>query len=229
MARATRVNAGGYVYHALNRANGHSPIFENDGDYKDFEEILEEAVEKFNMRLLAYSLMPNHWHLVLYPREDGDLSTFMAWITNTHTRRWHAFRENDGDGHLYQGRFKSFICQDNEYLLTLIRYVERNPQKARLVKRAEEWRWGSVWRRIFGTAEHQKMLSPWPIDYPQGYLAFLNDPQTAEEEERIELSEKRSIPFGGETWVESTIKEFGLESTMRGRGRPKKGTAPFLR
>lgn len=89
MPRITRVDVGGEMYHVLNRANARVQIFDNNDDYQQFEEILEEAVEKFNMRLFAYCVMPNHWHLVLYPKHDGDLQRFMSWLTNTHTRRWH--------------------------------------------------------------------------------------------------------------------------------------------
>ena len=89
MARLVRIKVGGYIYHVLNRANARACIFNNDKDYQSFEAILEDAVIKFDMRLLSYSLMPNHWHLVLYPKNDGDLVKFMSWLTITHTKRWH--------------------------------------------------------------------------------------------------------------------------------------------
>lgn len=139
MSRIERVDVGDYVYHVLNRANARVQIFDIEADYVVFEQILEEAVKKFDMRLLAYCLMPNHWHLVLYPKKDGDLARFMAWLTNTHTRRWHVSKGTVGQGHLYQGRYKSFICEKNEYLLTLLRYVERNAKRANIVVRAEKW------------------------------------------------------------------------------------------
>lgn len=86
MPRIERIDVGGYVYHILNRANARAQIFDTSDDYLQFEEVLEEAVEKFNMRVLAYCIMPNHWHLVLYPKNDGDLRLFMNWLSNTHTR-----------------------------------------------------------------------------------------------------------------------------------------------
>ena len=89
MPRRPRVATGGDVYHALNRAVGRSTIFEKAGDYAAFEQVLEEAREQVEMRLLSFCVMPNHWHLVLWPREDGDLSTYLCWLTNAHTRRWH--------------------------------------------------------------------------------------------------------------------------------------------
>ena len=89
MSRLLRNDVGDYVYHVLNRANARVQIFDNNNDYEQFEHILDEAVEKYDMRLLAYCIMPNHWHLLLHPKNDGDMSVFMRWLTNTHTRRWH--------------------------------------------------------------------------------------------------------------------------------------------
>ena len=113
------------MYHALNRANARTPIFETDEDYAAFERVLALAVTRHDMRLLAYCVMPNHFHLLLWPRADGDLSAFMRWTTLTHTQRWHARRRTAGSGHLYQGRFKSFPVQSDEHFLTVCRYVER--------------------------------------------------------------------------------------------------------
>src|SRR5687768_11549777 len=105
MGRPLRAAAGGHVYHALNRANARLRIFFTDDDYAAFERVLAEGVARFDTRLCAYCLMPNHWHLVLWPRADGELSAFVRWVTLTHTQRWHARRRNAGSGHLYQGRF----------------------------------------------------------------------------------------------------------------------------
>ena len=223
MARVIRTDVGNQIYHILNRANARATIFESDAEYKLFESVLEEAVEKFDMRVLGYCLMPNHWHLALFPKKDGDLSLFMSWLTNTHTRRWHVATDTVGHGHLYQGRYKSFLCQADNHFLTLIRYVERNAKKANLVKRAEQWRWSSVWRRVSGTKEQRKLLSSWPLNEPANYLTFLNEPQTTLEEEAIERSEEKNIPFGGDRWMSGIVKKYGLEQTLRSVGRPKKG------
>jgi putative transposase len=152
MGRALRAVAGGYVYHVLNRANARMRIFDKPKDYEAFENILTEAVERVKMRVLAYCVMPNHWHLVLWPREDGDLSTFVGWVTLTHTQRWHAHRHSVGSGHVYQGRFKSFLVESDEYLWAVCRYVERNALRAGLSRRAQEWRWSSLWRREGGVS-----------------------------------------------------------------------------
>jgi putative transposase len=145
MGRPHRAAEGGFVYHVLNRANARLSIFDDDGDYEAFERVLLQAVERTETRLLAYCLMPNHWHLVVWPWEDGELSRFVGWLTLTHTQRWHAHRHSAGCGHVYQGRFKSFPIQQDEHLYSVGRYVERNALRANLV-RAEQWRWGSLFR-----------------------------------------------------------------------------------
>jgi putative transposase len=105
------------------------------------EKILSEAHDRVGLRIAAYSLMPNHWRLLLWSRQDGELSEAMRWITVTHTQRWYAHRHTAGTGPVYQGRFKSFPVQTDEHFLTVARYVERNALRANFVQRAEEWRW----------------------------------------------------------------------------------------
>ena len=162
------------VYHVLNRANAQMPIFEKPEDYDAFERILDEAVRRVRMRLLAYCAMPNHWHMVVWPREDGDLSAFVGWLTLTHTQRWHAHRHSVGTGHVHQGRFKSFLVESDEHLWTVCRYVERNALRAGLCACAEEWRWSSIWRRASGDAECRAALCEWPIAIPKDWLRRVN-------------------------------------------------------
>lgn len=224
MGRPLRVDVGDHVYHILNRANARGRLFAKKGDYALFESVLAEAKERVDMRIMAYCIMPNHWHLVLYPRADGDLTEFMAWLTLTHTQRWHAYHGTAGSGHLYQGRYKSFLCEDDAHFLTVARYVERNPKRAELVMKAEDWQWSSAWRRQHGSSEQKKLLDEWPVPMPRNYLAFLNEPQTAAELESIRTAIQRGNPFGSMDWVERAIREFGLEATVRPKGRPKKGS-----
>lgn len=224
MPRVNRVDVANQIYHVLNRANARMQIFDNDKDYQLFEEVLEEAKEKFDMKVLAYSIMPNHWHLILYPKNDGDLQVFMRWLSMTHTQRWHVKKQTSGQGHIYQGRYKSFICQDDPHFLALVRYVERNPKKANLVKKVEDWRWGSVWRREKGTERQKKLLSGWVIDEPGDYLKYLNKLQSEDEEKAIQNAILRGCPYGQDDWKNRILKKFKLESTVRSRGRPKKGS-----
>ena len=224
MPRPERTDYGGYVYHVLNRANARVQIFDSDDDYRVFEDVLADAIDRVGMRLLSYCLMPNHWHLVVYPRKDGDLARCLHWLTMTHTQRWHVAHNTVGQGHLYQGRYKSFLCQTDAHFLQLVRYVERNARRANLVMRAEDWQWSSVWRRERGTAEQRAMLSPWSVDPPRHYIHWLNEPQSAAEEEAIGRSIQRGNPFGSDLWTERMVRRFGLQATLQTRGRPKKGS-----
>jgi putative transposase len=224
MARVLRGATGGMIYHVLNRANVRARIFEKGADYEAFEKVLEQSCERLPMRVLAYCLMPNHWHLVLWPEEnrDRDLSEFMRWLTVTHTQRWHAHHRTSGMGHLYQGRFKSFPVQDDGHFLTVCRYVERNALRAGLVTRAEDWRWGSMCRRTSGTPEQAKLLAEWPVERPPTWADDVNLPQSDAEMEALRKCVKRGQPFGDNAWVTRTAKHLELEPSLRPRGRPRK-------
>ncbi len=221
MPRRPRLAAGDLAYHVLNRRVGRLPLFEKPTDYIAFEKILAEAHTQTRIRLAAYCLMPNHWHLLLWPRQDGELSEVLRWITVTHTQRWHAHHHTAGTGPVYQGRFKSFPVQTDEHFLTVARYVERNALRATLVDRAEAWQWSSLWRRAQAKAELTTWLGAWPVERPRDWLARVNRPQTASELESIRVSVQRGRPFGESTWVRRIAKRFGMESTLRPRGRPK--------
>ena len=175
MGRPKRAADGGLVYHVLNRANARMTICEDDEDYAAFEQVLEEAVERTQMRLLAYCVLPNHWHLVIWPRDDGELSRFTGWLTLTHTQRWHAHRHSTGSGHVYQGRFKSFPVQEDEHFYTVCRYVERNALRANLAPGAERWRWGSLHRWKHGTAKEKSLLAAWPLPRWPGWVEHVTD------------------------------------------------------
>lgn len=216
MGRPLRTTTADIVYHVLNRANARRTLFEDNGDYAAFERILTQACARVPMRLLAYCVMPNHWHLVVWPRADGDLSRFMNWLTLTHTQRWHQHRHTVGEGHVYQGRFKSFPVETSEYLLTVCRYVERNPVRAGLVERAEEWRWSSAGTR--GAVP----LQDWPIARPADWLHWVNKDETNDRLDAVRRSVLKGQPFGSEPWVERMVAQWNLGATLRERGRPKK-------
>jgi putative transposase len=222
MPKPPRIAVGGVVYHVLNRANGRAKIFFEQGDYAAFERVLAKALDRTPMRLLSYCLMPNHWHLVLWPRDDGDLSRFMGWLTLTHAARWQAAHGTVGWGHLYQGRFKSFPVQTDAHFLTVCRYVERNALRAGLVAKAEDWRWGSLWGRRHGDVESKALLSAWPVAIPANWLKFVNQPMREAELMDIRDCVNRGRPYGTEAWIRTAAARLGLESTLRPRGRPMK-------
>jgi len=221
MPRRPRLAAGDLAYHVLNRRVGRLPLFEKSADYAAFEKILAEAHDQTRIRIAAYCLMPNHWHLLLWPRRDGELSEVLRWITVTHTQRWHAHHRTAGTGPVYQGRFKSFPVQTDAHFLTVARYVERNALRAKLVTRAEDWQWSSGWRRTQGDPKLRVWLSAWPVERPRDWGFRVNRPQTASELEALRVSVQRGRPFGADAWVRRMAKRFGMESTLRPRGRPR--------
>jgi putative transposase len=222
MPRRARSIQGGLVYHVLNRANGRLALFRKETDYGAFERVVEEAHEREPLRILAYCAMPNHWHWVVWPETDGQVSEFFRWLTVTHTQRWHAHYHTSGTGHLYQGRFKSFPVETDEHLYAVLRYVERNPVRAELVPRAEAWRWSSAWRFYHGDVAARRLLCPWPIPRPRDWLNRVNRAETKGELEALRRSLQRGQPFGSEAWCAQIVRQLGLESTMRSPGRPKK-------
>jgi putative transposase len=209
------------VFHVLNRGVGRMRLFHSEADFAAFENILEDVLAVQPMRVCAYCLMPNHWHLVLWPKEDGDLATFMQRLTVTHVTRWQRHKKKVGHGHVYQGRFKSFPISTDEYFHQLVRYVERNALRANLVTRAEEWRWSSLWRRESGTAEQRACLSPWPVAMPSRWVKLVNQPETEAELAALRRCVNRGQPYGSHSWVQKCVERLGLESTIRPRGRPK--------
>jgi putative transposase len=206
-------------YHVLNRGNGGAGVFLDDEDYAAFLRLLGEASERVPMRLLAYCLMPNHFHLVLWPRGDGDLSRWMQWLMTSHVRRYH--RHYQSSGHVWQGRFKAFPIQEDEHLLTVMRYVERNPVRAKSipVRKAQNWRWSSA---SASKGVEKPPLDPGPVARGEAWLEHVNRPQTEAELRGLRASLIRGRPFGTERWQRRTIGKLGLESTLRPRGRPRK-------
>jgi putative transposase len=214
------------VFHVLNRANNRDQIFATPGDYLAFLRVLSDSLDKKPMRILSYCLMPNHWHLLLWPRRDGELGEFLQTVTTTHVRRWRLFRQNVGSGHLYQGTYKSFPVEDDDHYYSVSRYVERNALRAGLVERAEDWRWGSLWQRRQRVApDDYPLLNQWPLPIPRNWISIVNRPETQAELDALRTSVRRGRPFGSKAWQNRTAKRLGLESTFRSRGRPKQAAA----
>jgi putative transposase len=208
------------VYHVLNRAVGRTRIFRSQRDFEAFERVIEQAKARVPVRVLAWCVMPNHWHLVLWPRGDGDLSEFMRWLTVTHTQRWHAAHGTAGAGPLYQGRFKSFPIQEDDHLQTVLRYVERNPLRANMVDDAADWRWSSLWHRL--NVKQGGLVDDGPLPLPRRWRQRVQSPQTDAELDALHRSVTRGAPLGDAAWQARTAKRLDLQSTLRPRGRPRK-------
>ena len=216
MPRRPRFAQAGYVFHVLNRGAGRQTLFETDGDYDAFVSLLEQARQKVKMRILAFCVMPNHWHLLLWPEHDDALSEYMRWLTVTHSQRWHARRRTAGTGPVYQGRFKSFPVQEDQHFLGVCGYVERNALRGSLCARAELWKWSSAWASRENACA--VTLSPWPVARPADWQAYLNEPQSEAELALIRHSVNHGRPYGESDWIKQTARTLGLERTLHSPG-----------
>jgi REP-associated tyrosine transposase len=197
-------------------------IFHKPQDYEAFVQLLMVGKQHAQIELFSFCLMPNHWHLVLRPKGDTDLAAYLSWVSNTHVKRYRAHYA-DTSGHLYQGRYKSFAVEDDEYLLTLFRYVEANPLRAGKVDKAQDWVWSSLG---FEGRYTLKLLSPWPIDRPRNWTAIVNQALGPKDVQRIRTSIERDRPLGRPDWTASMAARMGIEYTLNPRGRPKNPSPP---
>ena len=197
----------------MNRAAKKSRLFDNDADYGAFQHVLIEALSRFDVAFYSYIFMPNHWHFVLSSRRDSTISRFMHWLETTHARRWGLAKGVEGQGAVYQGRFKAIPIQTEHRFLWVCRYVERNALRAGLVERAEDWRWSSLWQRhnvAFGP-----QVSPWLVTEPVDWIAEVNAPQTQSEIDAFRRAVNLGRPYGDEEWSRTVG-----HNPLRRRGRP---------
>jgi putative transposase len=218
MPRTARIAPGGGIYHVLNRGVGKMKLFRGRRDYEAFQRCLLQAVELVPMRVLGYCVMSNHWHLVLWPREDGDLARFMLRLTLSHARRWLIHRGEVGTGHVYQGRYKSFVVQDDDHLATLCRYVERNPLRANLVNSCVDWPWSSAGQSAISD-QLRIPITKLPIPRRKDWVAWVDQPQTSAEEAALLRCLKESRPYGSDRWLEKIKRTHGWREPLK-RGRP---------
>lgn len=224
MPRIVRGLIDGGIYHVLNRGNGGQKIFHKDGDYEAFIELIKEAKKRHYVEILGYCLMPNHFHMVLSPLQAEDLSKWMQWLMTSHVRRYHQHYKSAG--HIWQGRFKSFLVQTDNHFLMVLRYVEANPVRACIVRSACDWQWSSHNETI---GKKTKMLvAELPINLPTDWCKYVDEPITNVEIDRIRESVVRQLPYGNLDWQLQVCRTLGLESSLMPRGRPKRGQATFF-
>jgi putative transposase len=223
--RTARRFIDGLPYHVLNRGNRRQTIFSQAHDYELFLTTLADALVRVPLAILAFVLMPNHFHLVLLPERGVAISEFMRWFMNAHIRRHHRFRELWGTGHLYQGRFKAFAVQGNHHLLTVIRYVEANALTARLVSTAEEWEWSSLSRRT--CEDGRDLLSPSPVPRPPNWLEIVNRRLPLDVLDELRMANRRQVAFGDQEWVRMmTKRSTETRNSPTTAAHPDNGSSP---
>jgi putative transposase len=219
MPRHNRISPDGFVQHVINRGDHRETIFHKPGDFRAFLEILAEVASIIPMRILAYCIMRNHFHLLLWPYQGSDVPVFMERLMNTHIKRYLLHYPPASPGHIYQGRYVNPLVEMGPSVVWVAKYVESNAKSAGLVKRAEDYRWSSA------SPEHDEpgrpILAEWPVPKPVDWLTFLNTPTPADELKRLQRSIRRGSPYGSDEWIKAVVKEHGLEHTVRQAGRPR--------
>lgn len=218
MPRSRRSIIAGGCYHVISRGNNRMRVFNDAQDFSAFFDLLVIARRKAAIDLLAACVMPNHFHVVARSPGRADLGRWAHWLLTTHTHRHH--KRHKTVGRVWQGRYKAFPIEEDQHLLIVMRYVERNALRANLVERAQDWEWGSLaWRFGGGAAE---VLSESPVPLPVNWLEFVNQPQTEAELEAIRQSVNQQKPFGSGSWASVTDKGIVIERKHERRGRPRK-------
>jgi putative transposase len=218
MPRIPRGDSANGIYHIINRGNMKMQVFHDTEDYEYFLDLLKKGADRESIAIHAYCLMPNHFHLLLSPKKGGSLSRMMQWVMTSHVRYYH--RTNKTSGHVWQGRYKSFIVQKESYYIGAVRYIEANALRAGLVEKAEDWAYGSLCDRV--SKKRSKLLCKPLVPLGEKWAGYVNEPINEYEIEKIRNSVNRQAPLGSEEWQIKTATRYGLMSTLGGRGRPKK-------
>jgi putative transposase len=218
MPRHRRVSPDGYVQHVLNRGDHRETIFFKPGDFRAFLGVVAESAQRLDMRILAYCIMRNHFHLVVWPQAGQDLPVFMQVLMNLHIPRYLRHYRPESPGHIYQGRYTNSIVQSDHHVLRVLRYVEANARSAGLVLRAEDYKWSSA--SPYSSDPGRPKLSEGPVPKPADWLAYVNARQTVREMKAIRQSASRGAPYGAPKWVTRVADAHDLTHTLRSPGRP---------
>ena len=218
MPRIARGLADNQIYHIINKGNRRETVFHDSYDYERFLKLLLESKEKYSIELFAYCLMPNHFHLVIYTKYAESLSKAMHWISSSYVRYYN--KKYKISGHLWQGRYKSFIVEQDSYLLVLLKYVEANPKRSNIVKQCEEYKYSSAFNRV--NKIEDELVNVLPIEIPIEWGKYINEDENKTNLDFIRNSIERQSPLGDELWQMNIAKKYGLESTLNPRGRPWK-------
>jgi len=214
MARLARIVVPGLPHHVTQRGNRREAIFFKDGDHEIYKDLLAEQAQKWDVEVLAYCLMPNHVHLILTPATADGLGK----VVGEAHRRYTNFINARGRwiGHLFQSRFAS-VAMDETHLMSAVRYVSLNPLRARLVPRAEDWRWSSVRAHLAGKDDGLVRVKP-ILDRVPDFAGLLNE-DSSEDFAELRRAEGTGRPVGAEEFVEGLERLLGRPIARRSPGR----------
>jgi putative transposase len=226
MPRPLRPIADGLIYHVINRGNNRQTVFETEDDCLAFLKAIADLKERMVFDLYGYCLMSNHIHALIRPRE-ASISRIVQSLLVSHTQRFH--RVHRSSGHVWQGRFKSPVIQDDEHLLTVLRYIEANPWRANLVQRAGDYRWSSFACHgegrpdpLLDAAPGYEALAAYPAVRQRRWSAYVHQAPEEAELAAIRRSAETGLPYGAKGWVDRLCRRLKLDLTIRPRGRPRK-------
>ena len=227
MPRPLRPVADGLLYHAINRGNNRARVFLAPDDYRTFLEALAKTQQRYPFRLYGYCLMANHFHLLLEPEPGVSISRVLQSLTVAHT--WHCHRRRGAVGHVWQGRFKSPVVQDDNHALVVLRYIEANPLRAGIVTDLAEYPWSSY--GVHGLGRDDILDRPLPAweglrrdaEKRQAYWRkWVHTPLTEKELAGVRKSVQSGRPYGEASWAEARMAQLGLPPSPNPRGRPRK-------
>jgi putative transposase len=209
MARQWRIEFPGAIYHVLSRGNGHQDIFLGVDDRLLFCELLAELSERFNFEIYAYVLMGNHYHL-LVKTIDANLSRAMQWFGTAYTRKFNL--NNRKSGHLFQGRFKSIVVENDAYLLRLSCYIHRNPLRAGIVDRLADFPWSSYLYYAYPKKPPQWLKTKTLLSQVSGenpHMAYRMKTQAySDENSSIWEDVKHGLLFGSQDFIDDIKARF---------------------
>ncbi len=216
MARPIRVQYPGAFYHIMTRGNERSNIFNVVEDYQDFLLVLFNTIKRYNWDCYAYCLMPNHYHLLIKTNE-ANLSIGMRQLNGSYTQNFNI--RNKRVGHLFQGRFKSILVEEENYKYQLIRYIALNPLRSNIVDRIEDWRWNScleVMGKIAATGcvNKRETLSNFDQDENRAKGLFLDYLMSKTEEDGLS-SLKGGVVLGSAGFIEKIRGYLKLRESER--------------
>ncbi len=226
MPRPLRPIGDGLIYHVINRGNNRQDVFRKTEDFAAFLKVASDLKERKPFALYGYCLLSNHFHLLIQPRETS-ISRIMQSLLVSYTQRYH--KHNSSGGHVWQGRFKSPVIQNDEHLLTVLRYIEANPLRANIVTQAEDYRWSSYRAHAVGepnalldTLITYEELSPYPKIRQRRWAQKVHAPMEEATLAAIRRTNATGLPYGTARWVRCLAKKLDLDLTIRPRGRPRK-------
>ncbi len=220
MPRIARVCADGYPHHITQRGNNKETVFFDEEDMRNYVEVLQRYKNKYGIKILAYCLMNNHVHLLAVPEEKTSLARGIGSTNLLYTQ--YINRKYKRSGRLWQNRFFSAIVEEEPYLWSVMRYIERNPVRAKIVKKAEEYSWSSAKAHVLGVKDDVLSKESWLDEREmKSYRKFLKEDDT-----KIEATIRRATstgrPLGRDVFIKKLEKMLGRDIFPKKGGRPKR-------